>query len=106
MNPPAPDPSDPSDLAAPAQAVPASGRPARGDIRGAAKWLMLLALGVLMAGLVAYKLILGDGVDSYGMVFFPLALVVSCIAVPLALIAVAMWLIGIARARRNGHSLP
>ncbi|MEH6417600.1 hypothetical protein [Pseudomonas sp. CGJS7] len=65
---------------------------------------MLLALGVLLAGVVAFKLILGDGVDNYGMVFFPLALVVSCIAVPLALIGITMWLLGLARARRCGGS--
>ena len=97
-----PPPPGPSGRAETSQAAAVPGRPARNDVRGAGKWLMLLALGVLMAGLVAYKLILGDGVDGYGMVFFPLALVVSCIAVPLALIGAAMWLIGIARARGAG----
>ncbi|QWP76285.1 hypothetical protein J5226_22290 [Lysobacter sp. K5869] len=100
MNSAPPGSSDPAETA---QAVAPSGRPARNDVRGAGKWLMLLALGVLMAGLVAYKLIVGDGLDGYGMVFFPLALVVSCIAAPLGLIGAAMWLIGLARSRGGGE---
>ncbi|UZW59349.1 hypothetical protein [Lysobacter enzymogenes] len=99
MKPPPPGSSDPAETA---QAAAASGRPARDGARSASKWLMLLALGVLLAGLVAYQLILGDGLDNYGMVFFPLALVVACIAVPLALIGAAMWLAGVARAQRAG----
>lgn len=99
-----PPPPGPSGRAESSQAAPASGRPARNVARSAGKWLMLLALGVLLAGLVAYRLILGDGLDNYGMVFFPLALVVSCIAVPVALIGAVMWLVGAARARRSGGS--
>lgn len=99
-----PAPPGPSGRAESSQAAPASGRPARNGARSAGKWLMLLALGVLLAGCLAYQLILGDGLDGYGMVFFPLALVVSCIAVPLALIGAAMWLIGAARAKRSGGS--
>lgn len=105
MNPPPPDPSDQAETsqAVSSQDALASGRrPAHNGVRSAGKWLMLLALGVLMAGLVAYKLILGDGLDN-GTVFFPLALVISCFAVPLGLIGLVMWLIGIARSRRTGE---
>ena len=58
-----PPPPGPSGRAETSQAAAVPGRPARTDVRGAGKWLMLLVLGVLMAGLVAYKLILGDGVN-------------------------------------------
>lgn len=73
-----------------------------GDLRRPGKWLMIVAAGIVVAGFATWRVLLGDGQDTYGMLFVPIAAVTLCLSVPVGLIGVVFWLIGVAQSRRAG----